>query len=553
MSQEEEGAEEPEALDPHQLVVASGEETELEYNYGILAPPTTESSCAVVVVSEVDDKLLVAIPEGAWHKTRKKRKVDPDLLQRPIAVLVPLCALSDRSVPDSTPTTKVWLGLLGAQFQDMIFSDVGQADFVFPLDDVGMMKLPYAPALLAVAKDHFTFLSAESAAPQPGLSQSPQVVYEARMSALEDGLQEIKQLLVAQQPAAPRPPALRNAKPKVKFSPSALPEGVDPAVAQQALQAGVSPAALQDIAASMGLPIQSKMTAQAAAVAVSSDEEEEDFNLGGGRGAAIGSGDPMETAVLQLTKLVTALQRSKTTKKDKELEAILDRAESGSARDAVGGSSRSKAAALLSLQKLLRTSPQLIYVAVEKRLQEDWEQAALQPGVQHNVISARGWIEHRSRIQGFPSTARAAWCLGGIWDCLRTGRYDEARARAALGVCVLDQQACDSGSFLLATELSLEDPPPMTSFQQHQAPAPWELPHSKLVGPRWMDLVVAKVKDLADFHEKRAKLSSQIRPRAPAEDQAPAPKPKAKAKQKGTGKGKQVNAEENKDSKEAAA
>jgi hypothetical protein len=256
----------------------------------------------VVVVSEVDDKLLVAIPEGAWHKTRKKRKVDPDLLQRPIAVLVPLCALSDRSAPDSTPTTKVWLGLLGAEFQDMIFSDVGQADYVFPLDDVGMMKLPYAPALLAVAKDHFTFLSAESAAPQPGLSQAPQVIYEARMSALEDGLQEIKQLLSAQHPAAPRPPALRNAKPKVKFSPSALPEGVDPAVAQQALQAGVSPAALQDIAASMGLPVQSKMTAQAAAATVSSDEEEEDFNLGGGRGAAIGSGDPMETAVLQLTK-----------------------------------------------------------------------------------------------------------------------------------------------------------------------------------------------------------------------------------------------------------
>ena len=68
-----------------------------------------------------------------------------------------------------------------------------------------------------------------------------------------------------------------------------------------------------------------------------------------------------------------------------------------------------------------------------------------------------------------------------------------------------------------------------------------------------MDLVVAKVKDLADFHEKRAKLSSQIRPRAPAEDQAPAPRPKAKAKQKGNGKGKQLNTEESKENKEAAA
>ena len=92
----------------------------------------------------------------------------------------------------------------------------------------------------------------------------------------------------------------------------------------------------------------------------------------------------------------------------------------------------------------------------------------------------------------------------------------------------------------------------MTSFQAHQAPAPWELPHSKLVDPIWMNLVVAKVKDLADFQEKRAKLSGKAGQRTQAEDPSPAAN-KPKAKPKGKGKGQQPNAEEGKENKETVA
>ena len=52
-----------------------------------------------------------------------------------------------------------------------------------------------------------------------------------------------------------------------------------------------------------------------------------------------------------------------------------------------------------------------IDTAIEDRLQEDWEQAALQPGVHQAVNSARGGIEHRSKIQHYPATIRAAWAL----------------------------------------------------------------------------------------------------------------------------------------------
>ena len=94
-------------------------------------------------------------------------------------------------------------------------------------------------ALVAAARDQFTFLSAESAAPpEPGLPD-----YESRFAALEESLRQIQKGLAGLQPSAQqekRKPALRKSKP------SEFPEGVDPAVAQQALQAGVSPAALRN-------------------------------------------------------------------------------------------------------------------------------------------------------------------------------------------------------------------------------------------------------------------------------------------------------------------
>ena len=549
MSGEEGGPEEPEALDLRQCLVFSGEGVNSDYTSGVLVFQEPSTSCAAIAVAEVDQRVLVAVPEGAWHKTRKKRAIDPDCLQKVIAVLVPCCAESDRSAPLGGPSNKIWLGLLKQDAEALFVADEGQAEIVFPMDANGVMSLPFASALVAAAQDHFTFLSAESASAPPGLGAS---AVQDRLGALEEGVRQIQAGLAGLKPPAAAPSL--KARPKAKSAP--LPEGIDPAVAQQALQAGVSPAALHDMAAAMGLPwpAPEKGPKENALAEVSSDEEEDVLAPEGGNGLGSGGADPLTTAVLQLTKLVSEMQKAKVSKKDKELESILDRAESGYAKESVGGSTRSKAAALLSLQQLLRKNPKLLYTAIEDRLQEDWEQAALQPGVHQAVISARGWIEHRSKIQHYPATIRAAWALGGIWDCLRSGRVEEARARAALGVCMLDQQSCDAGSWLLAGELSLESPPPMSSFQNHQAPAPWELPHSRLVDPRWFDLVMSKVKDLADFHEKRAKLSGGLaRSSKQTDEQQPAPKAKAKPKAKGNGKGKTLPAEESKENKEPAA
>ena len=62
---------------------------------------------------------------------------------------------------------------------------------------------------------------------------------------------------------------------------------------------------------------------------------------------------------LQLSKIVGYLGKEKKLKADKSLEALLDRAESGGGwaaetKDTLGGSSRSKSAALRSLPRMLR-------------------------------------------------------------------------------------------------------------------------------------------------------------------------------------------------------
>lgn len=160
------------------------------------------------------------------------------------------------------------------------------------------------------------------------------------------------------------------------------------------------------------------------------------------------------------------------------------------------------------LQKCLKKQPQLIYKSVEQRMLEDWEDAGSpRPGISQSNMTARGWLEHRSCIQQFPASIRSGWAIAGILDCLRGGRVEEARARACLALAQLDQQAIDRGNFLLASELSLESALPYSAFSGHSLPETWEAPHSKLVDPRWMDLFMHRLREVADFQEKKLKLS----------------------------------------------
>jgi hypothetical protein len=205
----------------------------------------------------------------------------------------------------------------------------------------------------------------------------------------------------------------------------------------------------------------------------------------------------------------------------------------------------SKSAALRSLRKLLIQQPELIYRAIEQKMEEDWIQAGTLPGASSSSsITARGWLEHRSKIQNFQVPVRAAWSVAGIWDCLRQGRHEEARARCALAVASLDQLGVDKGSWLVASEVCLEDAPPFSSFAAHQPLENWESPHSKLIDERWLELFLAKLRDIHDFQDKKMKLASgskkQEDPQVDKDKDVEKDKKRKKGGSKGGGKGEEA-------------
>jgi hypothetical protein len=465
---------------------------------------------------------------------KRDRALPQSALKKAVRVEVQPCSPGDRATPAGPASLPIWLGLLSPPLEEAVdyAEDVEPAEVDFPARDDGTQLLPLATALVAVSRDHFAFMTAESEVPKPTSG-----VLEGRMDKMEESINQLIALVSDLRKPAPAAPA----------APPGLPQPQKAAApdqrARQALAAGVDPAALGELRGMLGLPeppVSRRPLEPKGAVNVESSEDEaEEADLAEG-----GSAGVLGKAVVSLTKIVKDIHKEKKKSKDRGLESILDQAEgSGSHRDA-GGASRSKAAALRSLQQLLVSDPALIYQAIEKNLQADWELSGSTPGMNVSQISVRGWIEHRSRIQNYPSSVRPAWILGGVWDCLRNGRAEEARARAALGVAMLDQQSCDRGAWLLAAEASLEAPPPYSSFNSHTAPEASELQHSRLLDPRWVELFLAKLKDLADYQEKRSKLITKQK-----SPEQPGPKADPKPKEKGGGKGKSKAKKENPEEK----
>ena len=169
------------------------------------------------------------------------------------------------------------------------------------------------------------------------------------------------------------------------------------------------------------------------------------------------------------------------------------------------------AAARRALREALVTSPQEISNLIEAAMAGDM--TASTPGAgAPQLTSTRAWLEHRSRVQAFPTMVHMSWAIGGTLDCLRAGKVDQARARLNIAVLIVDQVSIDKGSWLLAQELSLEVGPPMSSFRKHEvASSAGDPAYSRLLDPRWAEVALAKLREEADFLDRRQKLSSRRR------------------------------------------
>ena len=124
-------------------------------------------------------------------------------------------------------------------------------------------------------------------------------------------------------------------------------------------------------------------------------------------------------------------------------------------------------------------------------------------------------------------------------------------ADSVSGVCTFrsklgkggDQLSIDRGQWVLAGEVSLEDPPPVLVFASHTLPTELEAPYSKLLDARWVDLFLHKLNEFDLLNEKKKKLAYRggrhpIPPDDSAAASVPTPNPKKQPKPPRGGKGK---------------
>lgn len=496
--------------------------------------------CDLIAIALIESKILVAVPQNTWHRAVARRVLPKNSLSKPVLFEVP--GEGQDAGEAGATQVKLWVGYLAKDFDSNgvagPYPDPGAFTFI---DDAGNNCKPSAESLVRIANEQFEFVSAQSHVE----GELDAVV--SRVSALESMLQTIQTTLV-ELPKQLAPTAKTAvAKPTAKIAPKtpvAHAHGIDPGVAAAALQAGVPEAHLAKIAAlfnkqpkTMGdLP----RNATGGRNVLSESQEEADPEVEQDEVAVDGEdlspSSAVERAVVQLTKLVSDMNRRKKTSSG--FEGLLERSE-GSNADAGSASSsgtRSKAAAYAKLKASLTEKPEWLYTSVEDKLAEDFHSVRSAPGSSAASATSRGWVEHRSKLGNYPATVRFAWVVAGIHDCLRQGDTEQARARCALALAAIDQASLDQGSWTLAQEMLLELPPPYQSFSNHRIPDSSEQVATRLADDRLMEIMMWRVKDRDNFLESRRRLGQANKPKAPPavppSKATPKWQPKGKAKPK---------------------
>lgn len=549
------------------LVVQNGQPNS-DFALGQISLPDN-TSAAIVVIAHVEGRFLVAVPSPLWHRRAINRKLEAGALSKPIQCAVACCRDDDRPTRLVDASVKVWIAFLSSQAEKLVsFQEGVEVAHPFTAEDEEDV-VPFAPALLEVSQEKFTFLSAESGGgdgedadqvgPGAGDTGDRLLKLESTMSDIQASLMQL-----LEQRSTPRRSAASEAatasglpiRPKVKATPKVTFSGLDQTVVDSALAAGVPAEHLSEVAGILkkrpgkleDLP---RKTATHVGNELSeSDEEDEEEDLAAAGGGSSGSGESgVADAIVKLTKVCSFLARQKTAKKD-SLEALLDTSGLTNA-DGSGsvGASKRNAAALRALKQCLQSNPEFLYKSIEANLLADFESRSVRPGAPMGSATARGWLEARSRIQNYTAHVRWTWQVGGIWDCLMRGQpkdIQEARARCALLVASADQAAVDGGSWVLGNVMLMEGPPPYHLFAAHQSPTALDLPHTALIDPRWIELLLSHVKDMDSYQEAKKRLGRPAKNDAVVDSERPSPKVKAKAKQKGTkggGKGESQAAE----------
>ena len=537
-----------------------------------------ETSIQVIAIAEIaDSKILVAVPLNAWHKRKAAERIlNARIFTKPCLLEVAVVQSGDREATTEDVNMKLWTGFLSKDYFDAVdFSlEEVEADVCFTASSPGTF-FPYAYSLVEVANEHYSFFSAaedtpkEDAEPARGEGELGSPDLQGRMEQMEFNMAKLMEgmdQLIQRQggPQTPRVTFAASSSPstampaaKVKAAPgrpSALrkpaqvppsPVPLDAGVVAAAMQAGVGDDVLQEISRLMSKNVKAvkvkDLNAAARLDPLSEFEEEdeiEDGEFGVGSAQDAGGGDPLQQAVVQLANIMKVLTEDKKRRTSSKLELALDYSGSGSTDASAVGTGKRSAAARRALRSMLLEHPEEIYGLLERMMAEDMMSLTLPPGVNAPMVTARAWVEHRSRIGAYRTLAHAAWGVAGALDCCKKGDVAGTRARLNLLLLQLDQSAVDRGNWQLAAELSLENVPPFASLLQHNPPAEGEAPYSRLLDARWAEISLSHLRDQDDFQTRRKALTRGKKEDTDADGSDSWKKrPKAKAKAKAPSEG----------------
>lgn len=82
LEEEQEGVEVEETDIRANFVFSSRGEVNYNYQVGVLEAEDASYQVAIVAVAEVDQRILVAVPEQAWHRKKQRRLLPSGALQK---------------------------------------------------------------------------------------------------------------------------------------------------------------------------------------------------------------------------------------------------------------------------------------------------------------------------------------------------------------------------------------------------------------------------------------------------------------------------------------
>ena len=496
-----------------------------------------------LVVGEVQGKLMICLPAAAWHRTIARRTVPKGFLSKVVAAEVAAAALGDRANEIAGVTVRVWLGFCEGDAEATLLVSDSAPSVCFGTTPAGEVLVPLVEALAELWQNQVA--SAPGATPLHTASEGESQPLLERLAALERSVSSLTSAMAQARPDATGPPGA-SAKARSTMHPkrpaSAKPAGaaqLDPAgglypgldrgVVAAALAAGVETTALTEMSRMVTSSPLLRLRTEGAKASTQAkhptplDESEEEGHeelpdtehqpapAAVPAESAAGSAEAFAQAMVRCLDTYTGKASSARSTLDRALEA----GGGGSLDGSLNGGRRS-AAARRALREALVTAPQEISNLIEAAMAEDM--SASTPGAgAPQLSSTRGWLEHRSRIQAYPTMVHLTWAIAGALDCIRAGKVQQARARLNIAILMADQVSIDRGSWLLAQELSLEISPPMSSFKKHEAASSAGDPvYSRLLDARWAEVALAKLKEEAEFFDRRQKLSSRLQ--APPKD-----------------------------------